>query len=176
MGAHRGEQDIALDSWEIKKKSAIWGHFCYFFSMRESFCYVFPVMRGGGFSRVLRPFPTFFPMWGPFCYVFHDIGAFFGLALPPPYENFCGGQCYQIHFYITKFSNTTAREQFTLIYYTQHTLLQRFPTGGEFPPRGEFSISQGGNSSLPRFKKNYAQYETEIILKLMICREPYRTN
>ena len=30
---------------------------------------------------------------------------------------------------------------------------QRFPTGGEFPPRGEFSISQGGNSSLPRLKK-----------------------
>ena len=40
-------------------------------------------------------------------------------------------------------------------------LKQRFPTGGEFPPRGEFSISQGGNSSLPRFKKNYAQYKTE---------------
>ena len=53
---------------------------------------------------------------------------------------------------------------------------QRFPTGGEFPPRGKFSISQGGNSSLPRFKKNYAQYETETILELMICREPYRTN
>ena len=33
------------------------------------------------------------------------------------------------------------------------TLDQRFPTGGEFPPRGEFSISQGGNSSLPRLKK-----------------------
>ena len=56
------------------------------------------------------------------------------------------------------------------------TLDQRFPTGGEFPPRGEFSISQGGNSSLPRFKKNYAQDETETILELMICREPYRTN
>ena len=33
------------------------------------------------------------------------------------------------------------------------SLNQRFPTGGEFPPRGEFSISQGGNSSLPRLKK-----------------------
>ena len=53
---------------------------------------------------------------------------------------------------------------------------QRFPTGGEFPPRGEFSISQGGKSSLPRFKKNYAQYETETILELMICHETYRTN
>ena len=49
-----------------------------------------------------------------------------------------------------------------------HLIEQRFPTGGEFPPRGEFSISQGGNSSLPRFKKN--------MLKLMICRGSYRTN
>ena len=48
--------------------------------------------------------------------------------------------------------------------------------GGEFPPRGEFSIFQGGNLSLPRFKKNYAQYETVTILELMVCREPYRTN
>ena len=55
-------------------------------------------------------------------------------------------------------------------------LNQRFPTGGEFPPRGEFCISQGGNSSLPKFKKNYAQYETETILELMICRETYMAN
>ena len=56
------------------------------------------------------------------------------------------------------------------------TILQRFPTGGEFPPRGEFCISQGGNSSQPRFKNNYAQYETETILELMICHKTYMTN
>ena len=35
-----------------------------------------------------------------------------------------------------------------------YCLVERFPTGGEFPPSWEFGISQGGNLSLPRFKKN----------------------
>ena len=52
------------------------------------------------------------------------------------------------------------------------------PNRGEFPPRGEFSISQGGGGirHCQDLKKNYAQYETETILELMICREPYRNN
>ena len=45
-------------------------------------------------------------------------------------------------------------------------------------PLGENSafLRGGGIRHCQDLKKNYAQYETETILELMICREPYRTN
>ena len=46
-------------------------------------------------------------------------------------------------------------------------LEQRFSTGGEFPPRGEFCISQGGGEFVTtKIFKKYAQYETKTFSRV----------